>query len=230
MSKRPDPVALLKQLSLEPLFKGLGAVGLRQLAQAAVWREYAAGEVVFLEGETAPGLYFLQFGQLKIVMTSPEGREQVLLYLAPGEIFNPIGAFANLPNPATAIALEPAGVWMLPRDMMVRLLREWPELAQGVIANMASRLLHLTKLVEDLSLRSVSGRLARMLLDSAKDDVLQRPRWYTQAELAARLGTVPDMVGRALRRLVEHGYIEVERHQFRILDPAGLQREVDAER
>jgi CRP/FNR family transcriptional regulator len=60
--------------------------------------------------------------------------------------------------------------------------------------------------------------------------VLPRPRWYTQAELAARLGTVPDMVGRALRRLVEQGYIAVERHQFRILDPAGLQRESATER
>ena len=185
---------------------------------------------MFLEGELAPGLYFLQFGWLKVVMSSPEGREQVLLYLTPGEVFNPIGAFTNRPNPATAIALEPAGVWVLRREALARLLREWPELAQGLIENMAERLNHLTALVEDLSLRSVSGRLARLLLENAQDGVLPRARWHRQAELAARLGTVPHMVGRALRRLVEQGYIEVERQQFRILDSAGLQREADGQR
>jgi CRP-like cAMP-binding protein len=87
--------------------------------------------VVFLEGELAPGLYFLQFGWLKVVMSSPEGREQVLLYLTPGEVFNPIGAFTNRPNPATAIALEPAGVWVLRREALARLLRQWPELARA---------------------------------------------------------------------------------------------------
>ena len=230
MSRRPDSSALIEHLRTEPLFNGVSSAALQQLAQSAVWREYAAGEVVFLEGETAPGLYLLQFGWLKVVVSSPEGREQVLLYLAAGEIFNPIGAFTDRPNPATAIALEPAGVWVLEREAMARLLRDWPDLSQRVIKNMAERLIHLTALVEDLSLRSVSGRLARLLLESAEADVLPRPRWYTQAELAARLGTVPDMVGRALRRLAEQGYIEVDRQQFRILDASGLQREANAAR
>jgi CRP/FNR family transcriptional regulator len=225
-----DRTALLEQLRREPLFTGLDEAALRKLVQSAVWRQYAAGEVVFLEGEIAPGLYVLQRGSLKVVMSSPEGREQVLLYLAPGEVFNPIGAFTNRPNPATAIALEAAGVWVLRREALARLLREWPDLAQRLIENMAERLIHLTGLVEDLSLRSVSGRLARLLLEAARDDVVPRPRWYTQAELAARLGTVPDMVGRALRRLVEQGYIEVERHEFRILDAAGLRRAADSDR
>ena len=185
---------------------------------------------MFLEGELAPGLNFLQFGWLKVVTSSPEGHEQVLLYLTPGEGFNPMGAFTNWPNPATAIALEPAGVWVLRREALAWLLREWPELAQGLIENMAERLNHLTALVEDLSLRSVSGRLARLLLENAQDGVLPRARWHTQAELAARLGTVPHMVGRALRRLVQQGYIEVERQQFRILDSAGLQGEADGQR
>jgi CRP-like cAMP-binding protein len=227
---RPDPASLAQELAREPLFAGLEHGQLRRLAQSAVWRHCAPGEVVFLEGEAAPGLYFLQSGWLKVVVTSPEGREQVLRYLAPGEIFNLIGAFTSRTNPATAIALEPTEIWVLRREEMARLLREWPEMAQRVIANMANRLVHLAGLVEDLSLRSVSGRLARALLESVHDDVVHRPRWYTQAELAARLGTVPDMIGRALRSLVERGLIQVERHQIRILDHSGLQREAEAER
>ena len=175
------------------------------LAREAAWREQSAGEVVFLEGEASPGLYYLQFGWLKAVKSSPEGREQVLRFIGPGETFNEIGAFASRPNPATAIALESAGVWLLRREALMRLLRHQPDLAQRVIENMAGRVVDLVNLVADLSLRPITGRLARLLLDETSGDVLHRPRWHTQAELAARLGTVPDVVQRALRGLESEG-------------------------
>jgi CRP/FNR family transcriptional regulator len=68
----------------------------------------------------------------------------------------------------------------------------------------------------------VTGRLARLLLEDAVENVLERPRWYTQAELAARLGTVPDVVQRALRTLESDGLIAVDRHQIHILDRPAL--------
>lgn len=98
-----------------------------------------------------------------------------------------------------------------------------PTLARVIIQNLAERVLHLLRLVEDLSLRSVEARLARLLLTQAMADLVQRRRWTTQAELAAQLGTVPDVLNRALRNLVEAGLIQVERHQIRILDRQGLE-------
>ena len=216
--------SLIEQLRSLAFFKGLDETTLAELARHARWREHEAGEVVFLEGEASPGLYYLQFGWLKAVKSSPEGREQVLRFIGPGETFNEIGAFANRPNPATAIALEPAGVWLLPRDAVSRLLHERPDVAGRVIENMAGRVIDLVNLVADLSLRPVTGRLARLLLDEASGDVLYRPRWHTQAELAARLGTVPDVVQRALRGLESEGAIEVQRHEIRIRDRAALEK------
>jgi DNA-binding GntR family transcriptional regulator len=64
--------------------------------------------------------------------------------------------------------------------------------------------------------------LAQLLLEEATDDILSRPRWYTQAELAARLGTVPDVVQRALRSLENDGLIAMEKQQIRILDRPAL--------
>jgi CRP/FNR family transcriptional regulator len=220
----PDLNQLADQLRANPYFRGLDEHTLAELTRAARWREYAAGEVVFLEGEAAAGLYLLQRGWLKAVKTSPEGREQVLRFIGPDETFNEVGAFAGHPNPATAVALEPAGVWLLPRHSITHLLRERPDFAERVIGNMAERVLHLINLVADLSLRPVTGRLARLLLDSAEGDVLQRPRWYTQAELAARLGTVPDVVQRAMRGLEAEGVIVVERHLIRIRDRTALEK------
>ncbi|MBM4422726.1 MAG: Crp/Fnr family transcriptional regulator [Chloroflexi bacterium] len=224
MTRLPDARELVEHLRAVSYFDGLDDSSLDGLARHAAWREYGAGEIVFLEGEASPGLHYLQFGWLKAVKTSPEGREQVLRFLGPGEVFNEIGVFANRPNPATAIALEAAGVWLIRREAIARLLSEQPGFAQRVIENMADRVIELVALVADLSLRPVTGRLARLLLDDAIGDVLRRPRWYTQAELAARLGTVPDVVQRAMRGLEAEGVIEVERHQIRIRDRAALER------
>jgi len=80
--------------------------------------------------------------------------------------------------------------------------------------------------VEDLSLRTVEARLARFLLEQATGGVLRRQRWATQAEMAARLGTVPDELNRALRSLAEEGLIQVKRHQIQILDRQGLEAKV----
>ncbi len=215
---------LIEHLRAMAFFKGLDEAALAELARHALWREYAAGEVVFLEGEAAAGLYLLRRGWLKAVKISPEGREQVLRFIGPGETFNEIGAFANRPSPATAIALEAAGVWLLRREAMMRLLHNQPDLAQRIIENMAGRVIDLVNLVADLSLRPVTGRLARLLLDEASGDVLHRPRWHTQAELAARLGTVPDVVQRALRGLESEGAIEVQKHEIHIRDRAALEK------
>ncbi len=227
MSTRPTPDHLLKQLQTNSLFAGLDEETLRALAQDAHWREYSAGEVVVLEGEGLPGLLYLQSGWIKVVKVSPGGREQVLRFLEPGETFNEVGVFADQPNPATAIALEQAGVWMIRRDTVTRLLQENPAFSQFVIAKMAGRLLHLVSLVTDLSLRPITGRLARLLLEEAVDDLLLRPRWYTQEELAARLGTVPDVVQRALRNLEKDGLIEVKRREIRIVDRDALNKIAD---
>lgn len=205
-----------------PLFAGLDAASLQRLAQFARWQEYEAGEVVVLEGDEPTGLYYLQYGWLKAVKVSVGGREQILRFLEPGDTFNEIGVFATQPNPVTVIALEAAGIWLLPRPALLHLLQEKPEFAQQLVARMAQRVLYLVALVSDLSLRPVTGRLARLLLAGAVDDVLERPRWYTQAELAARLGTVPDVVQRALRELENDGLIQVERQQIRILNRPAL--------
>jgi len=190
--------------------------------RTAIWREYAPGAIVFLEGEVALGFYYVHTGWLKEVKSSPEGREQVLQLLGPGEIFNYMGIFVHQPNPATVIALEPAGVWLLQRAAFYEALADNPALALHVAEALADQVVHLVQLVSDLSLRSLEARLAQRLLDQAEADIVVRQRWATQAEMAARLGTVPDVLGRALRKLEEEHLIQVERHQIRLLDRAGL--------
>jgi CRP/FNR family transcriptional regulator len=224
MPAAPLANALLIRLRRLTFFDGLDDATLAELARAARRREYRAGEVIVLEGEAQPGLYFLDSGYVKVVKSAPSGREQTLRVLEPGDTFNEIGVFSRQPNPATAVALEPTAVWLIPRETLTGLLRERPDFAQSVIERMAERMLFLVALVSDLSLRPVTGRLARLLLETAAGDVMPRPRWFTQAELAARLGTVPDVVQRSLRGLEADGLIAVDRAQIRLLDRPALEQ------
>lgn len=221
---QPSDSNLIETLRILPFFKPLDQTVLVRLARSALWREHAVGDVLFLEGEVLPGLYFVQSGWFKVVKTSLEGREQVLRFFGPGETFNEIAIFANRPSPASAIALEPVGLWLLPRETVTGLLRENPDFAQKVIETMADRLIDLVSLVTDLSLRPVTGRLARLLLEDAPDNVFLRPRWYTQTELAARLGTVPDVIQRALRLLESDGLIELQRDRIHIRNRNALEK------
>jgi len=210
---------LLKAISY---FSGLDAAALRAAAQSAIRRVYDAGQVVILEGEPCTGLYIVESGWLKAVKIGMDGREQVLQTLGPGEVFNAISVFTDVPNQATVTALETSRVRVVQREILLNMIDTQPALARQVVQDLAGRVIHLVRLVEDLSLRSVEARLARLLLEQAEGETIPRQRWATQAEMAARLGTVPDVVSRTLRKLAEMGIIKVERHQIQILDKDGL--------
>ncbi len=213
-----DHLELAGHLQALPVFEALDAALLANLVQAAQWRAYAPGAVIFLEGEQAHGLYYLQDGWLKIVKFSLDGREHILQVVGPGELFNYPGVFAAATNPATAITLEATGIWLLPRSEVHRALTTSPETLLHVVESMVQRVTTLVQMVADLSLHSVEARLARRLLENAENNVVHRRRWSTQAEMAAHLGTVPDVINRALRSLTEAELIRVERQQIVILD------------
>jgi len=192
------------------------------VAQTAICHGYDAGQIILLEGEPCVGLYIVESGYLKAIKIGLDGREQVLQTLSPGDVFNAISVFADASNQATVTALETSRVWIVRREVLLKMLDEHPWLARQVVKDLAGRVMHLIRMGEDLSLRTVEVRLARFLLEQAEGEVVQRRRWATQAEMAARLGTVPDVVNRALRKLVEEGLIQVERRQIHILDPDRL--------
>lgn len=203
-------------------FSTLDSAALDLLAQSAIRRSYAAGQVILIEGEPCAGLYIVESGWLKAVKIGLDGREQVLQMLRTGEVFNAISVFTDAPNQASVSALETSVIWIIQREILLKLMAQYPALARQVVEDLAGRVMHLVRLVEDLSLRSVEARLARLLLEQAEGESVQRRRWATQAEMASRLGTVPDVVNRALRKLSEEGLIHVERHQIQILNKEAL--------
>ncbi|HEX6034235.1 MAG TPA: Crp/Fnr family transcriptional regulator [Anaerolineales bacterium] len=213
---------LLKRLQTFDFLRGLDQETLAVLARSAVWKIFPPDAVVFWEGNIETNLYYLQYGSLKVLKTAPDGREQVLRFIGAGEIFNEVGVLAKRPNPATAIALEESGIWLIPREALESIVLAHSQTALQIIENMADKIIGLVTLASDLSLKTVEARFAKLLLEEAEDDVIERRRWTTQTELAARLGTVPDVLSRIARELSKAGLIEMDRQQIRILDRKGL--------
>lgn len=210
-------------LQTVPLFASLGPPVVQALACASTHVTYPAQAVVFLMGEPDDGLYVVEHGWLKAFKSAATGREQTIATFGPGATLNDVAVLAGVPTQATVVALEPATLWRIPRAQVLVLVAQHPPLAQALIGSLAARVLHLASLVEDLALRPVEARLARLMLTQARDGQIARRRWATQAELAAQVGTVPDVLNRALRALADAGLIAVGRRTIRILDQAGLE-------
>lgn len=210
-----EPLAVLKS---QPYFRVLDDKELEHLARELVEHTYRRGEIIFLEGETCRGLYIIGKGSVNVYKLSHEGREQSLRTLHAGESFNEVAVFDGGTNPANASALEVTTIWVVPREAMMDLIKRRQDAALAVIGTLGARLRQMVGLVEDLSLRQVSGRVAKLLLQiaSGEEPVM------TQRQMAARLGTVREMIARSLRQLESRGMIRIERRKIVILNREGL--------
>ena len=208
-----------------PYFASLDEDTLASIAATAARHTYSPDEVIFLEGEPCAGLFIVQAGHVKIYTASPEGREQILTLIGPRDSFNDVAVFDGGPNPASAQAMEAVELLVIERPAMLNLFDRYPKLAQAVVAVLARRARMLVGMVEDLSLRSIAGRLAKLLLEQALQGSDAIP--LTHQQMAARLGTVREMVSRALRELEAEGLLRREGRQIVITDRAALERRAD---
>jgi len=204
----------------------LPEAALSPLAAVAAERAYADGETIVLDGAAEAPVAFVLSGGVRAYRANLDGREQTLIRLGPGEAFNLPVAFAADPRaPATAVAAGPARLALVPAGDFRRVVSTTPALALAVLGDLSDKLRHVAELAHELSLFTVRGRLAGFLLERAAGgrDV---PVTWTREELAAELGTVREVVSRALGAFARRGLVRLERDHVRILDAAAL----DAER
>ncbi len=206
-----------------PYFRNLDDVALAAIAEAMSIHRYAAGEAIFWEGEPEAGLHVVVEGLCKVYRLSEGGREHVLATLGPGDSCNEVPAVDAEPNPANFAALEDSVVWVISEAALTQFRHQYPYLNDIIIKNLSMRCRQLVQRVYNLSFLSVTGRLAAFLLQQSDEhSELSRQQW-TQDEIAAHLGTVREMVGRAFRELHQAELILMDRHRIEILDRAGLE-------
>ena len=191
-------------------------------------KRYSKDAPILWAGMECTAVYFILEGRVDISRLSVQGREQVLERLEAGEAFNLVPIFLGKPlNPADARAIGPSELLVIGREDFLRLLDRYPALMRSLAAYLAKRLLSMVGLAERLALFPVRQRLAAFLINQADMVGEDVARHWTQEDIARRLGTVRDVVGRALRKFEQEGLIRFQRERIQLLDREKLQSLAD---
>jgi CRP-like cAMP-binding protein len=220
----PVPLDLLRAVSY---FRPLPEPDLLRLQSRAIHQQFPRGRIIMLENDPCPGMYLMEGGRVKLFRTSSDGREQVLMLVGPGGVFNDVPVFGGGPNAAAAAAMERTSLYLLPTEHVLGAMKAHPDAALAVAREFAGQLRALANLVEDLSFRHVTSRVAKLLLDYAEAPSdgapAHRPR-LTQQEIAAIVGSVREVVGRSLAALEREGAIRIDRARIVVADREALRR------
>ena len=222
-----DKKDLLKQTAL---FRDLDDSILEFLARGSVEKRLARDEILFLAGDKATGLYVIVDGAVRAFRTGGDGREQVIHVEKAVTTIAEVPVFDDGANPSTVAAEVESRVLFIAKEKIRAACLKHPQLALAAARLFATRLRNCAELVESLSLREVGQRLAEFLLDQAKkngkpsgDGVTFRQE-LTHNQLAARIGTVREVVSRVMLRLQQQGLLETKGRLITIPDRAALER------
>ncbi|MEW6600329.1 MAG: Crp/Fnr family transcriptional regulator [Nitrospirota bacterium] len=214
-----------------PLFLNLPADSMKMLQGILMEKEFSKGETIFSEGSEAAGFYIIMKGRVKVYKLSAEGKEQILHIVGHRELLGAVSAFAGNPYPAHADAMEKTKALFFPRNDFMALVRKEPSVAMNMMANLAMRLQHFTRMIEDLSLKEVPGRLAAYFLYLCErkgcSDIVEMD--ISKGQLASLLGTIPETLSRILRRLSEQGVLEVSGRSIRLKNKKALKDIINGE-
>jgi CRP-like cAMP-binding protein len=203
-------------LSKTVLFGGLDKIELSALADRSFEKSLARGEVLFVAGEEARGLYVVVNGSVRAFRENLEGREQVIHVERAGATFAEVPVFDDLPYPSTVAAEEESTILFIEKGDVKRLCLEHPQIALAALKLLAGRLRKCSNLVEELSLHEVDQRLARLLLSEAKlrgvhsKEGIAFDLVLNNQQIAARIGSVREVVSRAFNRLQQNGLITLK--------------------
>jgi CRP/FNR family transcriptional regulator, cyclic AMP receptor protein len=227
-----DDTFAVDALSRCPLFAHADERILTSLATRLRRRRFRRGEVIFHQGDPGDSLHVVVSGAVKIVLPSAEGEEAIIATLRPTDFYGELALLDGAPRSATATALEPTEVLVLPRQVFMELLDTLPGLRDALLTGLARELRRLTGHVEELHFLDLAGRLAmrltRLAYEAEPDAQGIRLDWpYTQSDLAAMIGGTRQSVNRLLSELVEEGLITIEPDVLVISDVSRLARRAE---
>jgi CRP/FNR family transcriptional regulator len=204
------------------IFRDLSAELREEIIGLCQEKTYSRGETVFSEGGRPERLIIVWRGAVKIFKLGPSGREQILEIEGPGQTVAALPLFDGGPYPASCTALEDSLLLTMPATTFHRLLASEPAVARSVIIHLAGRLRRMVSLIHQISLKDVRARLAELLLEMAGDgDTVELS--LTHQEIAARIGTVREIVSRTLGRMVQDGALRLEGRSVTIIERSRLE-------
>jgi CRP/FNR family transcriptional regulator, cyclic AMP receptor protein len=207
-----------------PLFEALDEEETRALRSGVTDVDLARGERLFDEGDDGDRLYVVLDGKIKLTRTSPDGRENLVSLVGPGEMFGELSLFDPRPRTMTASAVTDVRLAALAHENLRSWLTGHPDVALHLLAALARRLRRTNEVMSDLVFTDVPGRVAKALLDLAarfgtqQEDGLQVDHDLTQEELAQLVGASRETVNKALADFVARGWIQLHPKSVLLID------------
>jgi CRP/FNR family cyclic AMP-dependent transcriptional regulator len=214
-----------------PLFSELSEEAISSLSHLATRRRYPKDTVVFFENEEGDTLFMILEGRIKVTILGDDGREIILTMLSPGDLFGEMALLDNEPRSATAIAVEESELLSLHRTDFYAVIAENPGISTALIKVLSARLRRANHQISTLALLDVYGRVARVILDMAREEGRRLKdgriafRRATHQEIANRIGTTRETVTRMLKDLERQDLVKVEGREI-LLQP-GFEKAFD---
>ncbi|MHB8086413.1 MAG: Crp/Fnr family transcriptional regulator [Dehalococcoidia bacterium] len=215
-AKRPDKADKIKILQGSSIFSSLDESELAELAEIVSEKEFRQGDHIFWEGDRAAYFYVLAAGRIKVSKMSPSGREFVLAFFGPGDIFGEVAVFEDKPYPASAQATESTTVLAVGKDSFTKFLSRHPAVALKIINMLGSRLRDAMGRLRDLAGERVEQRIAAILVMLSSKFGPELP--FTRREIADMAGTTIETTIRTMTRFKKGGVIKSARGRLTVLD------------
>lgn len=218
-----DALPVLKSV---PLFREVSEADLRAIADLVRERRQPKGSLILTQGDEGEALFLIRSGQVKVTIVAEDGREVILSVLGPGSFFGEMALIDDEPRSAHVFAMQESVLLVLRReDFRARLARS-PELAIALLRELSRRLRRADDTITSLMLLDVSGRVAHLLLELAReeggDQNMAITRRLTHAAIGQMVGASRETVSRTMRNLVLRNVVAVSRKGITLLDPAAL--------
>ena len=216
---------MVESLTQLPFFAGIDNAGLSRIWQTARIHDFQAGATIFNEDEACAGFHVVLEGLVRIFRVNPEGRLHTLSLLRPVAAFNVVAAMDGGPNPFNAVAVTSAQIMVLAHECLIELIANERPLLENYVQQLAHLNREYIERLEDMTFRTIPSRLAKLFLHETTyaDQISEAPTRLTQEEIAAILGTTREVIGRALRGLLNAGLLRKEGRKVFIADREGLE-------
>lgn len=209
-----------KLLALYPALGSLAQSEMAALCKADVLVNLAEGSELFAERQPCRGFPLLISGTIKVVKTTPAGREMLLYRVEPGGscVITSSCLLGHTPYTARGIAETPLQMLILPTALFETLIADYAPFRDFVFHLLADRIAELMLLVEEVAFHRLDQRLAKLLLGKPE------PIQATHQALAEELGSVREIVSRLLKGFAAQGLVVLGRERISLLDREGLKQ------
>ncbi len=203
-----------------------------KLEASACKRTFRRGETVIRRGDRSDRLYLILRGRVKLLLGS-KGRDDLLIsLLGEGEYFGDAAMLDSRPWPVSAVAMESSEMYLLDRDVVLQTMSDCPELLSELLFNLTDHLRDTYEFIRDAIFLDVAGRVAKKLLDLARDYGRDTPEGevidigLTQQDLARMVGVTRESVNKHLGAFKARGIIDMRDRRIVLCRPEELKRRI----